>query len=143
MKYDAGAGTYDRLTGRWSRLFAPAVVAAAGVGHASRMLDIATGTGDAIVTAMGSLPPAGFVVGLDISLPMLRVAAAKCGPPDAAFAGASAQALPFADRTFDAAICQFGLMFFPDRIAALKEIRRILTPGARLALSAWGSPERV
>lgn len=143
MKYDAGADTYDRLTGRWSRLFAPAVLAAAGVEHASRMLDVATGTGDAVVVAAAALPPASLVVGIDISLPMLRVVAGKCGSPNAGFAGGSALALPFADRTFDAAICQFGLMFFPDRIAALKEIRRTLLPGARLALTAWGAQDRV
>lgn len=143
MKYDAGAGAYDRSTGRWTRLYAPAALRAARVESAARVLDVAVGTGDTAFLASASLPPSGLVAGVDISLPMLRIAAAKCESAAAAFAGASAMALPFADRTFDAAVCQFGLMFFPDRVAALKEIRRTLMPGARLAVTTWGPPERV
>ena len=142
MKYDAGANAYDGFTGRWSRLFVPAVLAAAGVGPASRVLDVATGTGDAVVAAAAQ-SASGFAVGIDISLPMLHVARGKCAFANVALVGGSALALPFADRTFDAAACQFGLMFFPDRVAGLREIRRTLIPGARLALTAWAAPECV
>jgi ubiquinone/menaquinone biosynthesis C-methylase UbiE len=54
---------------------------------------------------------------------------------------ADVSALPFPDRSFDVALCQHGLQFFPDRMGALREIRRILVPGGRLGLSVWGSIE--
>ena len=52
---------------------------------------------------------------------------------------ADATALSFADRTFDAACCQFGVMFFPDKIAAARQVRRVLKPGAAYWLSSWST----
>jgi len=142
VKYDAGAGAYDRLTGRWSQLYAPAVLRAAGASVGNAVLDLATGTGDSALIAGRHVQAGGTVVGVDISVPMLRVANSKSLTSNVRFIAADAMMLPFRDGVFDAVICQFGLMFFPDRIAALTEIRRLLRPGGRVGLTVWGPPDR-
>ena len=71
MKYDAGAAAYDRFVGRWSRLYAVAILEAAGVKASDRVLDLATGTGDAALLAIQHVGPYGTAVGVDLSLPML------------------------------------------------------------------------
>lgn len=142
MKYDAGADAYDRLTGRWSRQYAAAVLDSAAVAQGLAVLDVATGTGDAALLASRRVQTAGTVIGADISVPMLRVADAKSSASNLHFVAADAMTLPFRDGIFDAVTCQFGLMFFPDRIAALTEFRRLLRPGGRVALTAWGPPDR-
>lgn len=138
MRFDAGAAAYDRLTGRWSGLYAAAVLDAAEVKASHRVLDLATGTGDAALLATARLGLFGTAVGVDLSLPMLLLARRKHSEGPVKFVAADAQALPFRDETFDAVICQFGLMFFPDRIGALRGARRLLRPGGRVALSVWG-----
>jgi ubiquinone/menaquinone biosynthesis C-methylase UbiE len=71
MRYDAGAEGYDRLTGRWSRLYAAAALESAGVKASDRILDLATGTGDAALLAIPRVGSYGSAVGVDLSLPML------------------------------------------------------------------------
>ena len=142
MKYDAGAEAYDRLTGRWSRLYAAAVLDAVGASPGASILDLATGTGDAAQLASLRVQPEGFVIGVDISVPMLRVACTKPHASNLDFMAADAMKLPFRDGAFDAIICQFGLMFFPDRRAALAEIRRSLRAGGRVALTVWDTADR-
>lgn len=138
MRYDAGAPAYDRLVGRWSALYATAALEAAGVKATDRVLDLATGTGDAAILATVLVGSHGAAVGVDLSLPMLLVAKGKSSEARLSFLAADAQALPFRDRTFDAVICLFGLMFFPDRVGALRGVRSLLRPGGRIALSVWG-----
>jgi ubiquinone/menaquinone biosynthesis C-methylase UbiE len=142
MKYDAGARAYDCLTGRWSRLYASSVLNAVGAAPGFLVLDLATGTGDAALLASRYVQTAGAVIGVDISVPMLRVADSKSLASNVRFIAGDAMMLPFADGVFDAVICQFGLMFFPDRGAALLEIHRLLRPGGRIALTVWGSADR-
>src|ERR1044072_6806043 len=68
---------------------------------------------------------------------------ACAAPPDRVpFRPADAQALPFADGSFDLVVCQFGVMFFPDRVAAYREARRMLRPGARFLSTAWARLDR-
>ena len=142
LRYDAGAAAYDRFVGRWSRLYAVAVLEAAGVKGSDRVLDLATGTGDAALLAIQQVGPYGTGIGVDLSLPMLVVAKSKSSEARLSFVAADAQALPFRDRSFDAAICLFSLMFFPDRIGALRGARGLLRPGGRIALSVWGPSDR-
>ena len=142
MKYDAGAAAYDCLTGRWSRLYARSALEAAAASSSRSVLDVATGTGDAAVAASDCVPPVGVVVGVDISVPMLHVAASKAVQSNLSFAAANAMSMPFREGTFDCVICQFGLMFLPDKLAGLTEFRRVLRPAGRVALSVWGKPEQ-
>ena len=102
------------------------------------VLEIAAGTGAVTRALAPMLPPsAGYVV-TDLNPAMLDHAAAR-QPPDSRirWQQADALALPFADAAFDLACCQFGAMFFPDRIAGYAEARRILRPGGRFVFSVW------
>jgi len=77
ISYDAGAACYDSLSGRWSRLYVPTLLAAARIGPSQQVLDVATGTGEAAIRAASFIGPAGKVIAIDVSQPMLTVAAAK------------------------------------------------------------------
>lgn len=102
-----------------------------------RILETAAGTG--IVTeALLEASQAG-IVATDLNQAMLDVAAARIDSPRVEFRQADAQALPFADAGFDAVVCQFGVMFFPDRIGAYKEVRRVLAPGGAFLFNVWDS----
>jgi ubiquinone/menaquinone biosynthesis C-methylase UbiE len=110
-----------------------------------RVLDVACGTGVVTRLAAERVGSAGRVVGLDINAAMLSVAR-RLAPVGASveWLEASALAMPFPDSSFDIIFCQHGLQQFPDRPAALREMRRLLVPGGRLALCVWsrieGSP---
>src|SRR5262245_56186552 len=95
---------YDRYLGRWSRLAVPGVLAAAKVAPACRVLDVATGTGEAASLAISIVGNAGFVVGVDISLEMVTSARARLDDPLYWPVNADGQALPFKDGSFDAVI---------------------------------------
>ena len=133
---------YDRYVGVWSRLFVPSVVAAAEVAAADRILDVATGPGEAAALALSQVGPAGLVVGADIALAMLDAAKSRLAGARFRPVVADGQALPFADGTFDAVLCQLGLMFFPDPAQGLHEFRRVLRPHRRAAVCVIAAPER-
>jgi ubiquinone/menaquinone biosynthesis C-methylase UbiE len=133
---------YDRYVGVWSRLFVPSVVAAAEVAAADRILDVATGPGEAAALALSQVGPAGLVVGADIALAMLDAAKSRLAGARFRPVVADGQALPFADTTFDAVLCQLGLMFFPDPTQGLHEFRRVLRPRRRAAVCVVSARER-
>jgi SAM-dependent methyltransferase len=126
--------------------WAPTLLDLAAIRAGERILDVACGTGVVARLAAARAGNGGQVTGLDINGAMLAVAR-SLPPADGApiaWVEASALAMPFPDGTFDAVLCQQGLQQFPDRPAALGEMRRALVPGGRLALSVWsaldGSP---
>lgn len=108
----------------------------AGLG-AGAVLETAAGTGIATECLAATLPPAVGITATDLNQPMLDRAAGKPGLARVAFRQADAQALPFPDGAFQAVLCQFGAMFFPDRVAAYREARRVLGPGGRFLFSVW------
>lgn len=106
----------------------------------SRVLETAAGTGIVSRHLLERLGPTASLVVTDLQPGMLDVAARKIGQdPRVDIRQADALALPFDDRVFDVVVCQFGLMFFPDPVAALREARRVLTSDGVLLLSTWGS----
>jgi ubiquinone/menaquinone biosynthesis C-methylase UbiE len=106
-----------------------------------RILETAAGTG--VVTAeMARAVPEAEIVATDLNQAMLDVAAERLGAASVTLQAADAQALPFEDSSFDAIVCQFGVMFFPDRIGAYREARRVLRPGGTFLFNAWNSLER-
>lgn len=108
----------------------------AGALEPAHILETAAGTG--IVTgALMKEAPRAEIVATDLNQAMLDVAAGRIMSWRVAFRQADAQSLPFADASFDAIVCQFGVMFFPDRLAAYREARRVLKPGGRFLFNAW------
>lgn len=122
---------------RW----APDLVQAAGVRPAERVLDVACGTGAVTRLLAEQVGPAGKVTGLDITPGMLAAARLAAPSQRIEWLEGSAVKMPLPDGTFDAVICQQGLQFFPDKAAALSEMRRVLKRGGRLALSCWRAVE--
>lgn len=107
-----------------------------------RVLDIACGTGVVARAARERLGDAGYVVGIDISPDMLAVARAVA--PSVEWREGNAGALPLNEgEQFDVVICQQGLQFFPDKLAAAAQMRRALAKGGRLAVTTWLSDDEV
>src|SRR3954447_2929919 len=103
----------------------------------ARVLETAAGTGVATRALARALPAGAAIVATDLNRPMLDLAAARLETAEVTWQQADALALPFGDGAFDAVACQFGAMFFPDKVAAYREARRVLRPGGRFVLSVW------
>lgn len=106
------------------------------------VLETAAGTGVVTAAMAAALPAAVAITATDLNPPMLDRAALRLPPGRVTLRQADAQALPFEDAAFDALVCQFGMMFMPDRPRALAEARRVLKPGGRLLFSVWSALER-
>jgi len=121
------------LFGEWASRLCDALC----VGEERRVLDVACGTGCLAREAAGR---GAAVTGLDCNAGMLAVA--RCLDETVDWREGTAQALPFEDASFDAVACQFGLMFFDDRVKALAEMWRVTKPGGRIAVAVWDSLDR-
>jgi len=108
-----------------------------GSRRVSRVLEVAAGTGVATRALASALPDGVSIVATDLNQAMLDQAAAVGTRRAVEWKQADAQQLPFADGTFDAVVCQFGVMFFPDRAAGMAEAFRVLRPGGRFLVSVW------
>ena len=128
--------------GRWSRLFVPAVLAAAEVTSGSRVLDVAVGPGEAALAAAPVVKPEGFVVGADVSPAMLVAARGRLADDVFSVVATDGQALALRDGAFDAVVCQLGLQFFPDPARGLSEFRRVLRAGGCTAVCVISTPDR-
>ena len=120
--------------------WAPRVADIARVRQGDRVLDVACGTGILAREAASRVGRHGSVTGLDPNPGMLAVAARLA--PDIEWRQGVAESLPYEDDSFDAVLSQFGLMFFTDRTAAVRELTRVLAPGGRIAVAVWESLER-
>lgn len=132
---------YDRCLG--PMLFEPYaqdLAARAAALAPGRILETAAGTGIVTAALAAALPDA-EIVATDLNQAMLDVAAARGLPARVSLQPADAQALPFADAGFDLLVCQFGAMFFPDRVTAYREARRVLRPGSRFLFNVWDGLE--
>jgi SAM-dependent methyltransferase len=105
--------------------------------HPRRLLETAAGTGVVTRALSAQLPGDVAITATDLNEPML--AQAKAALPDRRieWRQADALALPFVDASFDVVACQFGAMFFPDRVQGYAEARRVLTPDGRLFFNVW------
>jgi SAM-dependent methyltransferase len=103
----------------------------------ARVLEIAAGTGVVTRALAQALDLRASIVATDLNQAMLDQAAAVGTSRPVEWKQADALSLPFADATFDAVACQFGVMFFPDKAKAFAEAYRVLKPGGTLMFSAW------
>ena len=122
------------------REWASRVLDAAQVGPGDRVLDVACGTGVLAREAMSRVQQDNHVAGLDVDPGMLAVAREL--EPRVDWRHGLADALPWEDESFDAVVSQFGLMFFPDRAAAVREMLRVSRARGRLAVAVWDALER-
>ena len=143
--WNAGAGeTWASLQDRLDHQLEPLgqrAMATLAPTPGERILDIGCGSGQTSLALAQAVSPAGSVLGVDISHPLLEVAQGRVADlTNLAFQEADAQVAPFEAAKFDAAFSRFGVMFFADPPAAFANIRRALKPGGRLAFVCWRAP---
>ncbi|HEX3178159.1 MAG TPA: methyltransferase domain-containing protein [Methylomirabilota bacterium] len=130
---------YDRYLGPLLfDAFADDLVARLPVEDGMRILEVACGTGIVTRRLVQRLAGRGSIIATDLNEAMFANARKGLpGPGDAKWRHADGTSLPFESRSFDAVLCQFGIMFFPDRAAGAREAFRVLRPGGRYLLSVW------
>lgn len=140
--WDLAAPAYEPL---WRAQLAPArerVLAHARLAPGERVLDVACGTGLLAFEAAASVGPTGAVVGVDLAARMVDAARAQAqarGMARVRFEQMDAEALVVDEGSFDVALCGLGLMYLPEPAQALREMRRALRAGGRIALAVWGT----
>jgi len=108
----------------------------------SSVLEVACGTGAATRALAAALPKACSITATDLNEAMVAHGEQVGTVHPVTWRQADVTALPFGDDSFDVAVCQFSVMFFPDRVAAYREIRRILRPGGTLLFNIWNAIDR-
>jgi len=134
---------YDTHLGPLLFEFAAADLAkrvAKAVPHGGKVLEVACGTGISTEHLWLALPPGIEIIATDLNEAMLDFARQRRGNlSNVTYRQADALELPFADASFDVVVCQFGLMFFPDKAQGIAEMTRVLRPGGLLTFNVWDS----
>ncbi len=110
-----------------------------------KVLDLASGTGEPAISLASRVGPAGHVTALDLSNELLRIATERAQQrrlTNFSIQQADAHQLPYPDQSFDLVTSRFGVMFFQNCEKALREVHRVLKPGARTCFLAWGPFEQ-
>lgn len=128
---------YERHIGPMFLHYAADIARRLGGFSSGALLEVAAGTGIVTQALAGALPDSVAITATDLNRPMLDFAAAKPDLKRVTFLHADAVTLPFQDESFDIVVCQFGIMFFPDRQRAHAEARRVLRPGGRYVFNTW------
>lgn len=137
---------FARKAAPQTRPFAEALVSIVQPPVGARVLDVATGTGLVAVEAARHVGSNGTVLATDFLPawePYVHDTAATAGVRNVTFATMAAEVLDLPDASFDVVYCQFGLMFVPEPVQALHEMRRVLLPGGHLGIAVWSVPEKV
>jgi len=143
--WDLAAPLYER---HWQALLRPAQLALLALAHLKRgqhVLDVASGTGLVSFSAAREVGLRGRVLGIDLSGQMVAAAnhyAVQAGLGNVRFERMDAESLQLPDAGFDVALCALGLMYLPDPLQALREMRRVLKPGGRAVFAVWGEGAR-
>ena len=130
------------------RMFVPlttALIEETEISSGQAVLDVAGGPGEPSLTIAEVVGPTGSVMCTDAVAEMVAAAkeeGARRGLRNVEFRQCKADSLPFADDTFDATVSRLGAMFFPDPVAAVREMLRVTKPQGRLGFVVWGKSER-
>ncbi|MFT5114074.1 MAG: ubiquinone/menaquinone biosynthesis C-methylase UbiE [Parasphingorhabdus sp.] len=132
---------YDTHLGPLLFEFAAADLAkrvAKAIPHGGKVLEVACGTGILTEHLSRALPPASEIIATDLNEAMLDFARQRRGNlSNVTYQQADALELPFSDASFDIVVCQFGLIFFPDKAKSIAEMTRVLRPGGLLTFNVW------
>jgi enediyne biosynthesis protein CalE5 len=129
-------------------MFAPvtaALIEEAQIAKGDGVLDVAMGPGEPALSIAEFVGPSGRVTGTDFVAEMVEGArreGTRRGLRNAEFQTASAEKLPYENDSFGAAVCRFGVMFFPSPVGGVREMFRVVKPGGRVAMAAWCAAER-
>ena len=143
--WDLAARSYDTL---WQAQLAPAqhaLLSLAALRAGNAVLDVACGTGHLTRAAAHAVGKSGRVAGVDLSGAMIDAALQRTPPelaPRPSFLRMDGESLAWPDAHFDVVLCALGLMYMPDPVQALREMRRVLRPGGRAVLAVWGQRAR-
>jgi len=147
-EWNDNAAAWREYSGTIRTMFAPltaAIIEEAGIQTGQSVLDIAAGPGEPSLTIAELVGPSGSVTCTDAVAGMVNAAeddAKHRGLTNITFQQCLADALPFNDNTFDAAVSRLGAMFFPDVPAALREMLRVIKPNGTVCLVVWGRNEQ-
>src|SRR5690349_8452340 len=122
------------------RPYAEELAARAKALQPKRILETAAGTG-VVTAALAQALPGADIVATDLNQPMLDVAITRVSSTNVSFRQADALDLPFGDASFDLVVCQFGVMFFPDKVKGASEANRVLRTGGHYLFAVWRSEE--
>jgi len=134
-RWTSGAD-YDQWMGRWSRLLAQEFLKWLDLPAGLRWIDVCCGSG-VLSEAIAELNQPASVVGVDVSVDQINYARKHRGRANVTFETADAMSLPFADASFDVAVCGLGLNYVPDPARGLKEFCRVICPGGTVAVYLW------
>ena len=139
--YNAAADYYDHPANTFWGQFGRRTVTRLELATGERVLDVCCGSGASAIPAAEIVGVNGAVVGVDLAENLLELARAKAkqrGLSNIRFQSGDLMHLPFEDDSFDVAVCVFGIFFVPDMEAALRELKRVVRNGGRVAITTWG-----
>jgi len=130
---------------RWYGVATQQMLDLAMISLGQRILDIAAGAGEPAVSAAERVGPSGYVLATDISegiVELARQVASERGLKQIETRAMDGEKLDLPDASFDAVLCRLGLMYMPHPVTALREWRRALRPGGRIAVAVFSTPDR-
>lgn len=139
--YNAASDYYDHPANTFWGRYGRRTVERLGLATGERVLDVCCGSGASAIPAAEILGADGSVVGVDLAENLLELARAKAkqrGLTNIQFQSGDLMHLPFEDESFDTAVCVFGIFFVPDMEGALRELKRVVRNGGRVAITTWG-----
>src|SRR6185503_9220174 len=139
--YNAAADFYDHPANTFWERYGRSTVERLGLTAGQRVLDVCCGSGASTIPAAKIVGPGGSVIGIDLAQNLLELARSKAqqqGLHNVDLQSGDMTRLPFEDNSFDVAVCVFGIFFVPDMESALRELKRVLRTGGKLAITTWG-----
>lgn len=139
--YNAASDFYDHPANTFWGRYGRKTVERLRLGPGERVLDVCCGTGASAIPAAESVGRTGSVVGVDLAENLLELARNKAKQQNLEnieFRSGDMTQLPFDEQSFDVVVCVFGIFFVPDMEAALRELKRVLRTGGKLAITTWG-----